>query len=58
MDRAHFPKRPSWTGLEENIGSAKVDLTIHDLKEIEGGAAETQIEGERYPGHLMKTVGR
>ncbi|MEY2507464.1 MAG: hypothetical protein QOH01_1793 [Verrucomicrobiota bacterium] len=44
--------------LEENIGAAKVELTTHDLAEIDGAAAAIQIEGERYPEHLMKTVGR
>jgi predicted oxidoreductase len=44
--------------LEENIGAAKVELTTPDLAEIERAAAGIQIEGERYPEHLMKTVGR
>jgi aryl-alcohol dehydrogenase-like predicted oxidoreductase len=44
--------------LEENIGAAKVELTTHDLAEIDSAAAAIQIEGERYPEHLMKTVGR
>lgn len=44
--------------LEENIGAAKVEITTHDLAEIERAAADIQIEGERYPEHLMKTVGR
>jgi aryl-alcohol dehydrogenase-like predicted oxidoreductase len=44
--------------LEENIGAAEVELTSNDLAEIERTAAEIQIEGERYPEHLMKTVGR
>jgi aryl-alcohol dehydrogenase-like predicted oxidoreductase len=44
--------------LEENIGAAQVYLTTDDVAEIERAAAEIQIEGERYPEHLMKTVGR
>ena len=44
--------------LEENIGAAEVELTPRDLTEIERAAADIQIEGERYPEHLMKTVGR
>lgn len=43
--------------LEENIGAADVDLTLADLDEIERAAAQIQVEGERYPEHLMKTVG-
>jgi aryl-alcohol dehydrogenase-like predicted oxidoreductase len=44
--------------LEENIGAADVSLTSNDFAEIERAAAEIPIEGERYPEHLMKTVGR
>ena len=44
--------------LEENIGAVEVELTPDDLREIDHAAAEIQIEGERYPEHLMKTVGR
>jgi len=44
--------------LEENIGAAEIELTADDLAEIERAAAEIQIEGERYPAHLMQTVGR
>ena len=34
------------------------ELTTHDVAEIERAAADIEIEGERYPEHLMKTVGR
>jgi aryl-alcohol dehydrogenase-like predicted oxidoreductase len=44
--------------LEENLGAANVQLTEKDLGEIKAAAAEIQIEGERYPAHLMATVGR
>ena len=44
--------------LEENLGAANVELTTADLDEIEGAAAAIQVEGERYPEHLMQTVGR
>jgi aryl-alcohol dehydrogenase-like predicted oxidoreductase len=44
--------------LEENLGAANVKLTEKDLGEIKAAAAEIQIEGERYPAHLMATVGR
>src|SRR3954462_11514564 len=44
--------------LEENIGAVDVILTSDDLAEIERAATEIPIEGERYPEHLMKTVGR
>ena len=44
--------------LEENLGAVKVDLTKQDLAEIQSAAAQIQIEGERYPEHLLKTTGR
>ena len=44
--------------LEENIAAVEVELTAGDLEEIERAAAEIQVEGERYPEHLMATVGR
>jgi aryl-alcohol dehydrogenase-like predicted oxidoreductase len=44
--------------LEENIGAANIELTPADLAEIERAAADIQVEGERYPAHLMATTGR
>ena len=44
--------------LEENLAAANVELTADDLAEIQRAAAEIPIEGERYPAHLMQTVGR
>jgi aryl-alcohol dehydrogenase-like predicted oxidoreductase len=44
--------------LEENLGAADVELGADDLAEIVRSAAAIQVEGERYPEQLMKTVGR
>jgi aryl-alcohol dehydrogenase-like predicted oxidoreductase len=44
--------------LDENLAAADVELTSIDLAEIQKAAANIQIEGERYPEHLMKTTGR
>jgi aryl-alcohol dehydrogenase-like predicted oxidoreductase len=44
--------------LEENIGSAKLSLGTDDLKKIEDALSQITIEGERYPAHLQKLVGR
>lgn len=43
--------------LEENLAAADVDLTADDLAEIQRAAAEIDVEGERYPEHLMKITG-
>jgi aryl-alcohol dehydrogenase-like predicted oxidoreductase len=44
--------------LEENIGAADVEVTDRDLAEIKNALSDIDVEGERYPEHLMKTVGR
>ena len=44
--------------LEENLGAANLHLTPADVAEIEAASIKIQIEGERYPAHLMATVGR
>jgi aryl-alcohol dehydrogenase-like predicted oxidoreductase len=44
--------------LEENLAAAGVKLTSTDLAQIQEAAAKIQVEGERYPEHLMKMVGR
>jgi aryl-alcohol dehydrogenase-like predicted oxidoreductase len=42
--------------LEENIGSATLELTPDDLRVIDGAASK--ITGARYPEHLNRLVGR
>ena len=44
--------------LEENLGAANVELMADDLALIARAAAEIGVEGERYPAHLLATVGR
>ncbi|GGE02928.1 aldehyde oxidase [Aureimonas endophytica] len=44
--------------LEENLGAVNVELTTADLAEIETAASAIQVEGERYPAHLLATTGR
>jgi aryl-alcohol dehydrogenase-like predicted oxidoreductase len=44
--------------LEENIGGAAVVLTQDDLRDIESAASKITLQGDRYPEHLMKMVGR
>jgi aryl-alcohol dehydrogenase-like predicted oxidoreductase len=44
--------------LEENLAAVGINLTAEDLAEINRAASEIQIEGERYPEHLMATTGR
>ena len=53
-----IPGTTKLTRFEENIGAAEVQLTAEDLREIEGAAAKIPVQGERYPEHLMRLVGR
>jgi aryl-alcohol dehydrogenase-like predicted oxidoreductase len=44
--------------LEENIGSVDIEFTAGELEEIENASSKIKIQGERYPEHLQKLVGR
>jgi aryl-alcohol dehydrogenase-like predicted oxidoreductase len=44
--------------LEENTGAAALELTSGDLREIEIAASKITVEGDRYPEHLNRMVGR
>jgi aryl-alcohol dehydrogenase-like predicted oxidoreductase len=43
--------------LEENLAAAEVELTARDLADIKRALSEIDVEGERYPEHLMNTSG-
>jgi aryl-alcohol dehydrogenase-like predicted oxidoreductase len=44
--------------LEENLGAATLTLTPEDLRQIDQAASRITVQGERYPEHLARTVGR
>ena len=44
--------------LEENLGSAAVELSAHDLSEIQSAVAGIEVQGARYPATLQSLVGR
>ena len=44
--------------LEENIGAISVELTPEDLREINAAASKITVQGDRYPEHIQKLVGR
>ncbi|PIB94664.1 aldo/keto reductase [Caulobacter sp. FWC2] len=44
--------------LEENLAAADLELNDGDLFEIAQALADLDIEGERYPAHLLATTGR
>jgi aryl-alcohol dehydrogenase-like predicted oxidoreductase len=44
--------------LEENLGAASLKLTAEDLHAIETAASKINVQGDRYPTHLARMVGR
>jgi aryl-alcohol dehydrogenase-like predicted oxidoreductase len=44
--------------LEENIGAAVLELSADDLREIDSAASQIPVQGDRYPEHLNRMVGR
>jgi len=44
--------------LEENLGSATVELTPDDLREIENAAAQITVQGARYSEGAQKMIDR
>ncbi len=44
--------------LEENMGAVAIEFTTDELREIENASSKIKVQGERYPEHLQKLVGR
>jgi aryl-alcohol dehydrogenase-like predicted oxidoreductase len=44
--------------LTENIGGAFIDLSAIDVQTIDAAFAKTNVQGDRYPAHLQKRVGK
>jgi aryl-alcohol dehydrogenase-like predicted oxidoreductase len=44
--------------LQENIGAAAVELTPDDLRDIDSAVSSIEVQGARYPEHLLQMVGR
>lgn len=44
--------------LDENLGSADLDLTSEDLEELESASASVQVQGDRYPEAMQKMIDR
>jgi aryl-alcohol dehydrogenase-like predicted oxidoreductase len=54
---APIPGTRRLTRLNENLGSASVELTPSDLAEIDDAAAHIRVRGERYPDALERMTG-
>jgi aryl-alcohol dehydrogenase-like predicted oxidoreductase len=44
--------------LEESLGTAAVELTPDDLRDIDSAASKITVQGARYPEHLERMIGR
>ena len=44
--------------LTENLGAAKLQLSEQELKDIDEALSAVPVEGDRYPEHFKKLVGR
>ena len=44
--------------LDENLGSADLDLTPEDLEELESASASVQVQGDRYPEAMQRMIDR
>jgi aryl-alcohol dehydrogenase-like predicted oxidoreductase len=44
--------------VEENLGAVALELTPNDLREIDRASSTITVQGERYPEHLNRLVGR
>ncbi|MFI5210011.1 MAG: aldo/keto reductase [Gemmatimonadales bacterium] len=53
-----IPGTTKLSRLEENLGAATLTLSAEDLREIQQAASQITVQGERYPEHLARTVGR
>jgi len=53
-----IPGTTKRTRLQENLGATRIELTAHDLREIDRAASQIEFQGARYPEHLQKLVGR
>jgi aryl-alcohol dehydrogenase-like predicted oxidoreductase len=53
-----IPGTTKLSRLEENIAAVSVEFTSEELNEIEKASSQIKLQGERYPEHLQKLVGR
>jgi aryl-alcohol dehydrogenase-like predicted oxidoreductase len=44
--------------LDENLGSADLDLTPEDLAELDSASASVQVQGDRYPETMQRMIDR
>ena len=55
---APIPGTTKLRRLEENLAAADIELDADDLDEIRRAVSRVEVQGERYPEHLQRLVGR
>jgi aryl-alcohol dehydrogenase-like predicted oxidoreductase len=53
-----IPGTAKLSRLKENLGAVEVELTAHDLREIDNATSQIKVQGARYPENLQRLVGR
>jgi aryl-alcohol dehydrogenase-like predicted oxidoreductase len=53
-----IPGTTKLSRLEENLGSVSLRLSESELQKIEQAISAVPVEGDRYPEHLAKMIGR
>ena len=53
-----IPGTTKLSRLDENLGAASLQLTADELRDLGVAAARIPLQGDRYPAHLQKLVGR
>lgn len=53
-----IPGTTKLSRLVENVGATAVELSAEDLCDIDRSASKIDVQGDRYPAHLARLVGR
>ncbi len=53
-----IPGTTKLTRLQENIGTASIQLSAEELRHIDNAASKIHIQGARYPENLQNRVGK
>jgi aryl-alcohol dehydrogenase-like predicted oxidoreductase len=55
---APIPGTTRLARLEENLGSATIQLTTEDVRTLEDASSAIKIEGDRYPATHQRLIDR
>jgi aryl-alcohol dehydrogenase-like predicted oxidoreductase len=55
---APIPDTTKMHRLEENLGAARIELTIDNLREIDSAASKITVQGDRYPAQMQRLINR